>query len=81
MKMAVLKYFPIRPEGHGGAVFLAGAGSLDADRAKGNAALIALDIRIPILVHLIVFSLATVFWPIIRNRFFAKTFEQVEDDD
>ena len=35
----------------------------------------------PISCMLIVFSLATVFWPIIRNRFFAKTFEQVEDDD
>ena len=35
----------------------------------------------PISCVLIVFSLATVFWPIIRNRFFAKTFEQVEDDD
>ena len=52
MKMAVLKYFPIRPDGHGGTVFLAGAGSLDADRVKGNAALIALDLRIPVLVHL-----------------------------
>lgn len=52
VKTAVLKYFPVRPEGHGGAVFLAGTGTLNTDRAKGNAPLIALDIRIPILVHL-----------------------------
>lgn len=35
----------------------------------------------PISCALIVFSLATIFWPMIRNRFFQKTFEAVEDDD
>lgn len=35
----------------------------------------------PISCVLILFSLATVFWPIIRNRFFSKTFEAVEEDD
>lgn len=35
----------------------------------------------PISCILLVFSLATVFWPIVRNRFFAKTFEAVEEDD
>ena len=52
VKAAVRKYFPVRPEGNGGSVFLAGAGTQDMDLVQGNATGIALHIGISVLVHL-----------------------------
>lgn len=35
----------------------------------------------PVSCLLIVFSLATVLWPVVRDRFFARTFSSVEEED